>query len=176
MFSPMSKKSWQKVCRQSLALDPRSRKNLYASSSDVQALFSPAVSTLQIWLKGNQPDHQILAGLHPRVQPKRLTILAAYLDFWEGYPVEEYGAYHNLNVCVALASCITTFASSPHSNRFNELRLKVTSCCNIYSAGGSAGLWHYADFNPSAYRVSTSLPSQSLLPSYTASGCWCLSG
>jgi hypothetical protein len=66
------------------ALDPDSRKSLYAASGDVKALFSPAVSRLKIRLSNHQPDQQILAGLHPRVQPKRLTIRADYPPFEEG--------------------------------------------------------------------------------------------
>jgi hypothetical protein len=127
------------------ALDPDSRKNLYASSSDVQALFSPAVSSLHFWLGEEQPDHQILAGLHPRVQPKRLAIRAGYGSVWEMGTKEAYGAQVTSEDCVELATCITTFANSPHSNRLDELRLKVTSCCKSYSAGGCARMRHCAD-------------------------------
>jgi hypothetical protein len=126
------------------ALDPYSRKNLYATSGDLQALFSPAVSRLKFRLAGGQQDQKILAGLHPRVQPKRLTIRPDYPSLWVDGEKEEYGAQVSLHGCAGLANCITTFASSPHSKRLKELRLKVFGCCKSFSAAGCARSWHCA--------------------------------
>jgi hypothetical protein len=103
--------------------------NLMATSKAAQALMGPAVSSLEFTLQA-QPSQQPLRGLHPTVQPQRITIKAEADEQPDDYCYDNSGH-------ASFGLFVLAFASSPHCGRLEEVHIEVCNkvhMCTCYIA------------------------------------------